>query len=125
MNFKNIIIQGIPKKLPSKKTYDSSINRAPKRKNILSLKEKKLAISNALRYFPKIWHKELAEEFKLELANYGRIYMLRFKPDYQIYARPIDEYPAKIKEAAGIMMMIQNNLIMPQHVPLRQKLPFH
>ena len=110
MNFKNLIIQGIPKKLPSKETYDSSINRAPKRKNILSLKEKKLAISNALRYFPKIWHKELAEEFKLELANYGRIYMLRFKPDYQIYARPIDEYPAKIKEAAGIMMMIQNNL---------------
>ena len=75
-----------------------------------AVEEKKLAISNALRYFPKIWHKELAEEFKLELINYGRIYMLRFKPDYQIYARPIDQYPAKIKEAAGIMMMIQNNL---------------
>ncbi len=110
MNFKEIIIQGIPKKLPVPKFYNFSTNRAPKRKNILSIKEKKLAISNALRYFPKNWHKELAEEFKLELTNYGRIYMLRFKPDYQIYARPIDQYPAKINEAAGIMMMIQNNL---------------
>ncbi|MBN09237.1 MAG: urocanate hydratase [Flavobacteriaceae bacterium] len=110
MNFKELIVQGIPNKLPPPKSSDSSLNSAPKRKDILSVKEKKLAIRNALRYFPANWHKELAKDFYSELCNYGRIYMLRFKPTYDIYARHIDEYPAKVKEAAGIMMMIQNNL---------------
>jgi len=110
MNFKQQILQGIPEKLPPKRKYDPSINHAPKRKLVLSVEEKKLAVKNALRYFPTDWHKELAVEFAEELKNYGRIYMYRFKPEYEMYARPIDEYPAQSKKAAAIMLMIQNNL---------------
>ncbi|RUA24978.1 MAG: urocanate hydratase [Bacteroidetes bacterium] len=110
MTFKEQILQGIPSELPSKKAYPEGINRAPKRKDILSIEEKQLAIRNALRYFPKKWHQELAVEFAQELQDYGRIYMYRFKPDYEMYARPIQEYPAQTLQAAGIMMMIQNNL---------------
>ena len=110
MNFKENILQGIPNQLPLKKAYKLEANHAPKRKEILSLEEKKLAIRNALRYFPKAWHADLSQEFAAELNSLGRIYMLRFKPDYKIYARPISEYPAKTVQAAGIMLMIQNNL---------------
>ena len=110
MTFKEKILQGIPSELPPKRSYPEGVNRAPKRKDILSKEEKQLAIRNALRYFPKKWHKELAEEFAQELQDTGRIYMYRFKPDYEMYARPIDEYPAKSRQAAAIMLMIQNNL---------------
>ena len=110
MNFKQQILQGIPNELPQKKKYSKTDNHAPKRKDILSVAEKKLAIRNALRYFPKAWHEELIKEFTFELQTYGRIYMYRFKPDYTMYARPISEYPAKTLQAAGIMLMIQNNL---------------
>lgn len=110
MDFKAQIQQGIPSELPPVKVYPADANRAPKRKDILSIEEKQLAIRNALRYFPKKWHEELAKEFAQELKEYGRIYMHRFKPDYKIYARPIDEYPAKCKQAAAIMLMIHNNL---------------
>ncbi len=110
MTFKEQILQGIPSELPQKKQYPEGINRAPKRKDILSAEEKQLAIRNALRYFPKKWHKELAIEFAQELKDFGRIYMYRFKPDYEMYARPISEYPAKIQQAAAIMLMMQNNL---------------
>ena len=106
----NEITLGIPKELPSIKEYDTSISHAPKRKDILSDEEKKLALKNALRYFPKSFHSTLIKEFKEELEVYGRIYMHRFRPDYKMYARPIDEYPAKSKQAASIMLMIQNNL---------------
>ena len=108
--FQQAIKQGIPAELPDKKEYISSVNHAPKRKDILSKTEKQLAVKNALRYFPKKWHPTLAKEFADELLKYGRIYMYRFKPDYDMYARPIDEYPAKSKVAAAIMLMIQNNL---------------
>ena len=108
--FQQQIAQGIPTELPSKKAYPKNVNRVPKRKDILSLEEKKLAIRNALRYFPAVWHIELAKEFSEELKEYGRIYMYRFKPEYEIFARSIQEYPAKIKQAAAIMLMIQNNL---------------
>ena len=110
VDFRHQIQQGIPSELPAPYSYDASLNRAPKRKDILSLDEKKLAIRNALRYFPKSWHKELAQEFAQELTTYGRIYMFRFKPNYKMYARPINEYPAKCEQAASIMLMIQNNL---------------
>jgi urocanate hydratase len=110
MTFKEEILQGIPAVLPAKKEYPKGINRAPKRKDILSKEEKQLAIRNALRYFPKDWHSELAADFAQELNDYGRIYMYRFKPEYDMYARPIDEYPAQSQQAAGIMMMMQNNL---------------
>ncbi|QTE22273.1 urocanate hydratase [Polaribacter cellanae] len=110
MTFKELILQGIPAKLPTKKNYPKDANRAPKRKDILSLKEKQLALKNALRYFPKDWHKELSVEFADELKEFGRIYMYRFKPDYKIFARDISEYPAKTQQAAAIMLMIQNNL---------------
>ncbi len=110
MNFKEHILEGIPNILPSKKEYNLEANHAPKRKEILSLEEKKLAIRNALRYFPKAWHAELSQEFAEELNRYGRIYMFRFKPAYKLYARPIREYPAKTAQAAAIMLMIQNNL---------------
>ncbi|WP_350290216.1 urocanate hydratase [uncultured Croceitalea sp.] len=109
-SFKDQILQGIPGQLPEKKTYPKDGNPAPKRKEILSVEEKKLAIKNALRYFPKAWHQELGVDFADELKTYGRIYMHRFKPHYAIYARPILEYPAKTKEGAAIMLMIQNNL---------------
>lgn len=101
---------GIPETLPQAKPYDNEINHAPKRKDILSAEEKKLALSNALRYFPERFHQELAPEFAHELESYGRIYMYRFRPDYAMYARPIDAYPHRSQQAAAIMMMIQNNL---------------
>tara|TARA_B100001057_G_scaffold20804_2_gene19239 strand:- start:2145 stop:4127 length:1983 start_codon:yes stop_codon:yes gene_type:complete len=110
MDFKKEIIQGIPNKLPDLKKYDLSVNHAPIREDILSISEKKLALKNALRYFDKKFHEELISEFKTELEKYGRIYMYRFKPSYKIYARPINEYPFKSKQAASIMLMIQNNL---------------
>lgn len=108
--FKNAILQGIPDELPAPKPYDPHVNHAPKRKDILSTEEKKLALKNALRYFPPKFHAELAPEFLNELNTYGRIYMYRFRPDYAMYARHIDEYPARSKQAASIMLMIQNNL---------------
>ncbi len=110
MTFQDQILQGIPNTLPNKRAYPLGGNRAPKRKDILSIEEKQLAVRNALRYFPKDWHQELATEFAEELKAYGRIYMYRFKPDYKIYARPVSEYPAKSSQAAAIMLMIQNNL---------------
>ena len=110
MTFKEQIQQGIPSELPNIKKYPEGINRAPKRKDILTKEEKKLAIKNALRYYPQKWHKELSLEFAKELNDFGRIYMYRFRPDYKIYARPIDSYPHKSLQAAAIMHMIQNNL---------------
>ncbi|MCX7728178.1 MAG: urocanate hydratase [Bacteroidia bacterium] len=108
--FQKLILQGIPDKLPDPKPLDMSINHAPKRRLILSEEEKKLAIKNALRYFPEKHHQILAKEFWEELHHYGRIYMYRFKPDYKIYARPIHEYPHKSIQAAAIMHMLSNNL---------------
>ncbi|RLD32156.1 MAG: urocanate hydratase, partial [Bacteroidetes bacterium] len=110
MDFKNAILQGIPSELPVLKPHDASVSHAPKRKDILSVEEKKLALRNALRYFPEKFHEVLAEEFSRELETYGRIYMYRFRPDYKMYARPIDAYPHKTKQAAAIMLMITNNL---------------
>lgn len=110
LSFKEQIEQGIPKELPPIRPYDPSINHAPRRKDILSVAEKKLAIKNALRYFSPSWHQELAPEFYKELLTYGRIYMYRFRPDYPMKARPINEYPARCEQAAAIMLMIQNNL---------------
>jgi urocanate hydratase len=110
MTFQEKILQGIPNSLPAKNAYAKNINRAPRRKDILSANEKQLAIRNALRYFPKDWHQELAVEFAQELTNFGRIYMYRFKPDYQIYARDIAEYPGKSLQARAIILMIHNNL---------------
>ena len=110
MSFQDQILQGIPSTLPPKKERNPAISHAPKRKDILSHEEKKLALRNALRYFPKTWHQELAGEFLEELERYGRIYMYRFMPDYEMYARPISEYPAKSRQAAAILLMIQNNL---------------
>lgn len=110
MTFQDQITQGIPSTLPSIKQPNPDFSHAPKRKDILSAEEKKLAVKNALRYFPKAWHAELAREFFEELQEYGRIYMYRFMPDYAMYARPISEYPAKSQQAAAIMLMIQNNL---------------
>ena len=108
--FQEDILAGIPAVLPEPKPYDPTINHAPKRKEILNSEEKVLAIRNALRYFPAGHHETLAAEFAQELKEYGRIYMYRFRPDYEMYARPIDEYPAKSRQAAAIMAMIQNNL---------------
>ncbi|MBR5073915.1 MAG: urocanate hydratase [Bacteroidales bacterium] len=110
MTFKEEILSGIPSVLPEPKPYDKNINHAPKRKDILTPAQKKLALRNALRYFPKEFHATLAPEFAKELKDYGRIYMYRFRPEYKIYARPIDEYPCKCRQAAAIMAMIQNNL---------------
>jgi urocanate hydratase len=108
--FQNDIRQAIPTVLPPKKEYETNINHAPKRKEILSIDEKKLAIRNALRYFPSSFHAELAPEFMEELNTYGRIYMYRFRPDYTMYARPISDYPGNSEQAKAIMLMIQNNL---------------
>ena len=108
--FQQEILAGIGTTLPEAKPYDPSINHAPKRKDILTDEEKVLALKNALRYFPKELHAALAPEFAQELKDYGRIYMYRYRPSYDIYARPIDEYPARCKQAAAIMAMIQNNL---------------
>ena len=110
-DFAKEVLAGIPVAgLPEAKPYDKDINHAPKRKDILSPEEKVLALKNALRYFPEALHKDLAPEFAKELKDYGRIYMYRYRPSYKIYARPIDEYPAKSRQAAAIMAMIQNNL---------------
>ena len=108
--FQEEIKEGIPNELPSLKPFDPTYNHAPKRKAILNKEEQKLALKNALRYFDKKFHAILLKEFKKELETYGRIYMYRFRPDHKIYARPIDNYPAKSKHAAAIMLMIQNNL---------------
>lgn len=109
--FKEEILAGIPQdRLPEPKPYDKTINHAPKRKDILIAEEKVLALKNALRYFPAKFHAELAPEFAKELKDYGRIYMYRFRPSYDMYARPIDEYPCRSRQAAAIMAMIQNNL---------------
>lgn len=109
--FQEEILAGIPQdRLPEPKPYDKTINHAPKRKDILTVEEKVLALKNALRYFPAKFHAELAPEFAKELKDYGRIYMYRFRPSYDMYARPIDEYPCRSRQAAAIMAMIQNNL---------------
>jgi len=108
--FQEQIKQGVPLNLPALKQYDFSVNHAPKRKEILTADEKKLALKNALRYFPKEQHGVLAEEFLSELLTYGRIYMYRYRPDYQMFARPISEYPGNSLQARSIMLMIQNNL---------------
>tara|TARA_R110000868_G_scaffold196650_2_gene442667 strand:- start:1766 stop:3751 length:1986 start_codon:yes stop_codon:yes gene_type:complete len=110
MTFQEQILEGIPTILPKRKPYDLAINHAPKRKDVLTKDEKKLALINALRYFHKKHHRTLIKEFNEELVTYGRIYMYRLRPDYKMYARPIDDYPAKCKQAAAIMLMIQNNL---------------
>jgi len=110
MNFQEQVKQGIPSELPQAKPYPADANRAPKRKDILSVEEKQLALRNALRYFPKEWHQELAEEFAHELKDFGRIYMYRFKPSYHMKARSITDYPAKCQQAAAIMLMVENNL---------------
>ncbi|MBQ6062443.1 MAG: urocanate hydratase [Prevotella sp.] len=108
--FKQAIREGIPDTLPSPQPYDTSINHAPKRKEILTREERKLALRNALRYFPEHLHAQLAQEFIEELDRYGRIYMYRYRPTYEMKARPIDEYPYRSRQAAAIMLMIQNNL---------------
>lgn len=110
MTFKEQIQQGIPSILPLPKPFEANINHAPKRKEILSADEKKLALRNALRYFEPQNHSELVKEFAEELETYGRIYMYRFRPDYKMFARPISEYPGKSEQAKAIMLMIQNNL---------------
>ncbi len=109
-DFQKDIVAGIPDPLPAPKPYDPAINHAPKRKDILTPAEKRLALKNALRYFPEKHHAVLAPEFAEELRRYGRIYMYRLRPDYEMYARPIDEYPHRSRQAAAIMLMIQNNL---------------
>jgi urocanate hydratase len=108
--FRELILKGIPEILPDKKPYPDGVNSAPIRKNILSKEEKQLAIRNALRYFPAAWHQILASEFAEELKKYGRIYMHRFKPEYKLFARPLEDYPAQCIQAASIMLMIHNNL---------------
>ena len=110
VDFQEDILQGIPSSIPTKKAFEPAINHAPKRKDILSLDEKKLALRNALRYFPQEQHEELIEDFLEELTTYGRIYMFRYRPDYKMFARSIDEYPGKSMQAKAIMLMIQNNL---------------
>lgn len=110
LSFAQEIQEGIPTNLPTEKTWDSNVNHAPKRKDILSKEEKKLAIANALRYFPKEQHAELSKDFVAELNTYGRIYMHRYRPNHAIFARPISEYPGKSLQARAIMLMIQNNL---------------
>ena len=110
MTFQEEILAGIPERIPEAKPYDTTINHAPKRKDILTKAEKALALKNALRYFPASQHATLAPEFAKELEDYGRIYMYRYRPDYEMFARPIDQYPAKSRQAAAIMAMIQNNL---------------
>lgn len=109
-DFQNAIYTGIPDQLPPPKPYDTTVNHAPKRKDILTSEEKKLALQNALRYFHPRHHKELIQEFATELETFGRIYMYRFRPDYPMYARSIDQYPGKSLQARAIMLMIQNNL---------------
>lgn len=109
-DFQKAILAGIPEQLPEVREYDRSVNHAPKRKDILTKEQKRLALKNALRYFPERIHSQLALEFYEELETYGRIYMYRYRPSYKMYARSIDEYPARCRQAAAIMLMIQNNL---------------
>ena len=109
-DFQKAILLGIPEELPQMKPWEAEINHAPKRKDILTIPQKQLALKNALRYFPKKHHKVLAKEFMAELEKYGRIYMYRFRPDYEIKARHIDDFPHQSKQAASIMLMISNNL---------------
>ena len=109
-DFKNSILEGIPNEIPELINFDNSINRAPLRKKILNSEEKKLALKNALRYFPKTMHEQLITDFLVELNKYGRIYMYRFKPKYEIKARHIDDFPYKSKQAAAIQLMLSNNL---------------
>ena len=113
MTFQEQIQQGIPTELPAPQPFDTSINHAPKRKEILTEEEKKLALKNALRYFDPKHHATLIPEFREELEKYGRIYMYRFRPNYKMYARPISEYPAKSQQAAAIMLMILKNPLRP------------
>lgn len=108
--FRQDIVNGIPAELPAPREYDPAVNHAPRRKDILTPEQKQLALKNALRYFEPRHHAVLAKEFADELHRYGRIYMYRFRPDYEMKARSIDSYPAKSRKAAAIMMMIQNNL---------------
>ena len=108
--FRSEILEGVPAQIPAKKQPEKGINNAPKRKQLLSSEEKKLALQNALRYFPKHQHAELAKDFLEELNTFGRIYMYRYRPDYKMYARPISDYPGKCEQAKAIMLMIQNNL---------------
>ena len=110
--FQKTVLAGIPTELPEKKSLDPNVSHAPKRviEGVLTLKEKKLAVENALRYFRPEWHETLAKEFWDELHTYGRIYMYRFRPDYSMHARPISDYPYRTPQAAAIMLMIQNNL---------------
>ena len=108
--FQRAILKGIPAEIPSEKPWDPAVNHAPRRKDVLNKKEKRLALRNALRYFPQRFHATLAPEFLKELNEFGRIYMYRFRPEYAMHARPINEYPAKSKQTASIMLMIQNNL---------------
>ena len=108
--FQNQILEGIPEEIPARPSHESGINHAPKRKQILTNEEQKLALRNALRYFPKEQHAELAPEFLSELKHLGRIYMLRYRPEYTMKARPISDYPGKCEQAKAIMLMIQNNL---------------
>ena len=110
MSFQDEILAGIPSELPKEKPYDPFVNHAPKRKNVLSQEEKRLALTNALRYFHPEHHEVLAKEFARELEEFGRIYMYRFRPDYAMHARALDEYPCHSRQAGAIMLMIQNNL---------------
>ena len=110
LSFQETIRKGIPAELPDPPPYDTAIDHAPKRKDILSVEEKKLAVRNALRYFPPQHHDILAPEFAAELQKYGRIYMYRFRPDYEMLARPLESYPCNTLHAGAIMLMIQNNL---------------
>jgi urocanate hydratase len=125
ISFKDQILEGIPSVLPPAKPYDEAINHAPKRKDILSDEEKKLALQNAFRYFDPSQHAELLPEFKHELETYGRIYMYRLRPDYKMYARPLDEYPAKSKQAAAIMLMIQNHAPRAPQNGWKSLIPFY
>ena len=110
IDFKSAVAEGIPQELPPRATLDPHVSHAPHRKEILTAEEKELALRNALRYFPSKWHETLAPEFAEELAHYGRIYMYRFRPAYNMYARPLEEYPGRCPQAKAIMVMIQNNL---------------
>lgn len=110
IDFRSEIAEGIPSQLPTKKYRDPNVSHAPKRKDILSEDEKKLALRNALRYFPSEWHQKLVVEFREELDEFGRIYMYRFMPEHEMRARPIQDYPTICEQAAAIMLMIQNNL---------------
>ena len=118
-NLKQAILQGIPSELPAKRNINTSVSHAPNRKNILNTEEKQLAIRNALRYFPEHMHTVLAPEFAEELITYGRIYMYRFMPEYEIKARHLEDFPHKSKQAAALQMMLSNNLdeAIAQHPP--------